>query len=67
VNDISGALLYSMLPAIPSIIRQGAKLESTNILAYFGLFVSSEEKRFTILTPGLNVIKLFTVVIYEFS
>jgi hypothetical protein len=38
----------------------------TNILAYFAI-VNDSEKCFIRLDTGLNVIKLFTSVIYEFS
>jgi hypothetical protein len=40
-------------------------LPVTNTLAYYEL-ISTDVKKFTALDPGPNVIKLFTVVSYEY-
>jgi hypothetical protein len=47
-------------------IRLGWKgLPGTNALAYYEKFVNYCRKMFMKLTPGANVIKLFTDVFYE--
>ncbi len=49
-------------------LRVVAPLPVKNALAYFCLSTSDEEeKRFIALTPGQNIIKLFTAVIYKCS
>ncbi len=53
------------VPALPANIRLGWKgLPGTNVLAYNE---KSYLKRFITLVPGANVIKLFTVISYNFS
>jgi hypothetical protein len=42
------------------IILGWKNLQGTNTLAYFAKNMGEEEKRFITLTPGANVIKLFS-------
>ncbi len=54
--------------ALPTNIRQGWKGKSRpNELAYFASLSIKTKKGFIGMTPGPNVIKPFTAVIYEFS
>jgi hypothetical protein len=54
--------------ALPTNFRTGLKvLPGTNTLAYFCYVISDEEKSSKTLTPGPNVLKLFSSVIYECS
>jgi hypothetical protein len=43
-----------------------AYMQVVNTLAYFCLSVSGDEKNILSISPGPNVIKLFTVVFYEY-
>ncbi len=64
VKHLSGARLKGRLLASPRNIRLGWKgLPRTNTLAYYES-VNYSRKFFKALAPGVDVIKLFTVVIY---
>ncbi len=43
-----------------------AYMQVVNTLAYFCISVSGDEKNILSISPGPNVIKLFTVVFYEY-
>ncbi len=54
--------------ASPTNIRLGWKgLHETNTVTYYELSLITSVKSFKTLTPGANVIKLFTSVINKFS
>ena len=68
MKQLSGTPLKGRLPALPTNIKLGCKgLPGTNTLAYYENPFITAVKIFIRLDPGVNVIKLFTVVIYGFS
>jgi len=65
MKPLSEAPLWGRLLALPTNIRLGCKsLQGTNTLAYYAK-VKLRAPKNCILEPGPNVIKLFTVVIYN--
>jgi hypothetical protein len=68
VKPLSGAPLKGRLVALLTNVRQGWKsLQETNTLAYYENPKIADLKSLLTLVVGVNVIKLFTGVIYEFS
>ena len=66
LEDLSDASFLGKLLVLPTNVRldwkEIARYKHSNL---FGLVISNREKRFITLTPGANVIKLFTSVSYE--
>jgi hypothetical protein len=68
VEHLSGTTLLGWLLALSTNIKLGWKrLARTNTLVYSKYSSIKDVKRFITMSPGPNVIKLFTSVIYEFS
>jgi len=68
LEQLSDASLLGKLLVLPANVRLDWKIiASTNALAYLAASSATKEKRFITLTPGANVIKLFTALSYAFS
>ncbi len=68
LEHLSDASFLGKLLVFPANVRLDRKVIAiTNTLAYFALSTVTKENYFITLTPGANVIKHFSVVIYEFS
>ncbi len=68
LEHLSDASFLGKLLVFPAIVRLDWKvIASTNTLAYLASPTVTKEKCFITLTPGANVIKLFSSVIYGFS
>ncbi len=68
MKHLSGAPLKGRFLALPANIRLGWKgLPGTNVLAYNKKLYLTAVKSFITLVLGANVIKLFTVISYNFS
>jgi hypothetical protein len=69
LEHLSYASFLGKLLVLPANVRLDWKksLPGTNTLAYLASLSATKEKSFTTLTPGANVVKIFTDVSYYFS
>jgi hypothetical protein len=66
MKNLSGALLYGRLGALPIDNRLGWKgLPGTNTLAYYENSKIMAVKSFITLAPGVNVIRALNFITYE--